>query len=188
MNLSSFTIKKLVLLNTLNEISKVLGSASKWKKSVVLELTVTDNKLTLVVPGAKYVLDCETKSTAKATIGLIYYLDIIKSQKGTLIECIITDGTIEINKLFINVQTTFFETDSILRSIKMPINYSDLHLLKLEKDGFTEEEIRFNELSSEVYYAKKALTSNIRNTINLLNIYGVNKKDIEEMINKKMGL
>ena len=80
MNSSSFTIKKSVLLNTLKELTKVLNKVSKYKFTV-LEMTVTDGKLTLVIPGAKYILDCETIHSAKGTIDLPYFLDIIKSQK-----------------------------------------------------------------------------------------------------------
>ena len=51
MNSSSFTIKKSVLLNTLKELTKVLNKVSKYKFTV-LEMTVPDGKLTLVIPGA----------------------------------------------------------------------------------------------------------------------------------------
>ena len=52
----------------------------------------------------------------------------------------------EIKGLFLKVETTFFETDKILRSIKMPINYTDWHLLRLENEGYTPEELEFNKL------------------------------------------
>lgn len=184
MNLASFTIRKSVLLKNLRELYKL----SPWNKSSVLELTITDGKLTLVIPGAKHVLDCETKSTAKATISLSYFLNIIKTQKDIKIQCKITEGTLEIKGLFVNIQTTFFETDSILRSIKMPLNYTDWHLLKLEKEGYTHEEIEFNKLNFEVYYAKKTLNSNILKAFHLLKIYGFTKKEIKETIYKKGDL
>ncbi len=188
MNSSSFTLKKATLLKTLQEISKVLGRTSKIKKLTVLEMTVTDGKLTLVIPGAKHILDCETTSTAKVAINLFYYIDIINTQKDDKIQCTITNNTIEIKGLFIKVQTTFFETDRILRSIKMPINYTDFHLLKLENQGYTEEEIKFNKLGMQIHLAKKRLTSNIRKTIDLLNVYGINQNEIEEIINRKIEL
>lgn len=184
MNLSSFTIRKSVLLKNLRELYKL----SPWNKSSVLELTITDGKLTLVIPGAKHILECETKSTAKATINLSYFLNIIKTQNDIKIQCKITEDTLEIKGLFVNIQTTFFETDSILRSIKMPLNYTDWHLLKLEKEGYTYEEIEFNKLNFEVYYAKKTLNSNILKVFNLLKIYGFTKKDIKEIIYKKVDL
>lgn len=188
MNSSSFTIKKSVLLKTLKEITGVLGRISKKNKLIVLEITITDDKLTLVIPGAKHILDCETTNTVKATINLFYFLNIINSQKGTKIHCRLTEGTIEIMGLFIDVQTTFFETDRILRSIKMPLNYTDWHLLRLKKDGFTDEEIDFNKLTYQVYCAKRRLEYNILSAIDLLRVYGIKEKEIEEIINKKLDL
>lgn len=188
MNSSSFTVKKVTLLKMLQEISKVLGRTSKTKRLTVLEMTITDAKLTLVIPGTIHILDCETKSTAKVTLNLFYFLDIIINQKEDTLECVITDNTIEVNGLFVKVQTTFFETDRILRSIKMPLNYTDFHLLKLERQGYTEEEIKFNKLGIQIYLAKKRLTSNIHKTINLLNVYGINETDIEEIVKRKIDL
>ncbi|MBP7397285.1 MAG: hypothetical protein KA933_10015 [Flavobacterium sp.] len=94
----------------------------------------------------------------------------------------------EIKGLFLKVETTFFETDKILRSIKMPINYTDWHLLRLENEGYTPEELEFNKLDYQVYCAKRNLKSNIHKTVELLNLYGINKKEIEEFVNKKLNL
>jgi hypothetical protein len=188
MNLSSFTIKKSVLIKTLTEISKIVSKIRNSRNSGVLEMTITDGKLTLIVPGAKHELDCETISSAKVSISLFYYLDIIKSQRETTIHCIITDNTIEVKGLLVSAQTTFFETDRILRSIKMPLNYTDFHLLKLEKEGYTEEEIEFNDLNFDIRRAKKTLAKNILKTLDLLNVYGVNKKEIKELVYNKIGL
>ncbi|WP_140484756.1 hypothetical protein [Flavobacterium sp. GSA192] len=188
MNSSSFSIKKSILLKTLKELSRVLGRISKLNKSTVLEITITNEKLTLVIPGAKHILDCDTTNTVKATINLFYFLEVISSQKKTKIHCKFTEGKIDIEGLTLNIQTTFFETDKILRSVKMPLNYTDWHLLRLEKEGFTKEEIEFNNLNYKVYCAKRTLKLNISKTFDLLKIYGVNEKDIEEIINKKIEL
>lgn len=88
----------------------------------------------------------------------------------------------------IKAKTTFFENDSILRSINLPINYSELHLLQLEHKGFTTEEIDFNKLEFELYYAKKHLKSNIKKTIDILDLYGVTTNEIEELIQGKIKL
>ena len=120
MNQASFSIRKSILLKELLSISKVLGRISKWNRNTVLELTVTDGKLLLVIPGIKIVLDSETKNTAKATINFFPFLDIIKTHKAPLVNCTITNNTMDINNILITIQTTFFETDRILRSIKLP--------------------------------------------------------------------
>jgi hypothetical protein len=86
----------------------------------------------------------------------------------------------------VRVQTTFFENDSILRSINLPINYSELHLLQLDHKGFTEEEIDFNKLEFELYDAKKYLKLNIIKAIDILGVYGVTIKEIEDLIQSKI--
>ena len=87
-----------------------------------------------------------------------------------------------------SAQSTFFETDMILRSIKLPMNYSDYHLVQLENRGFTQEEIDFNGLEFQLHHAKKNLKSNIRKTRELLKVYGVSVIEIEELLNKKIKI
>lgn len=188
MNQASFTIKKSKLVEELKNMTKSLGRVSKYTKSTILELTITDDLLTLVIPGIKLEMECKTKSTAKASIGLYYFKDIIQTFNGLDITCNISNDEIKIGGTTVNCQTTFFETDSILRSIKLPINYTDLHILQLENNGYTIEELRFNELEFVVYHAKKNLKKNIRNTKDILGVYGFTAKEIEELIDKKIRL
>lgn len=188
MNHSSFTIKKTKFVNELKNITKALGRISKYNKSTVLEMTITDNLLTLVIPGIKLEIECKTQSTAKASIGLFYFKDIIQSSSGLNITCDVFNDEIKIGETSFKCQTTFFDDDTILRSIKLPINYTDYHLLQLENKGFTIEELRFNKLEFEVYQAQKRLKRNINKTKDLLGVYGVTSKEIEEILEKKIKL
>ena len=187
MNQASFSIQKSKLLNELKSMAKTLGRASKYTTATVLELTITDNKVTLVIPGAKFELDCKTKATAKATIGFFYFKDIVQNSKEGQLEVVILDKVIKVGITSFHAQTTFFEDDSILRSIKLPINYTDLHLLQLDNKGYTIEELRFNNLEFEIHYAKKNLRTNILKAKTLLGVYGVSKKEIEDLINQKIN-
>ena len=188
MNQASFTAEKAILLEELLKMTKSLGRISKTKMNIVLELTITNNLLTLVIPGIKLAMKCETKRTAKATIGLYYFKDIIENSNSSKIECIVTDNEMKIGSAIFKCQTTFFETDSILRSIKLPINYTDYHVLQLENKGYTIEELRFNELEFVVYQAKKNLKKNIAFAKEVLGVYGFTTKELEELINKKINL
>lgn len=131
-------------------------------------------------------LKCETSSTAKASLGLYYFRDIIKNWKDLYLECFIHDNEIKIGVTSIKAKTTFFENDSILRSIYLPINYSEMHLLQLEHKGFTAEEIDFDKLEFELYYVKKHLKLNIKKAIDRLGLYGVTSLEIEELIKRKI--
>lgn len=188
MHKASFTIRKSKLKAELNKIRKAIGSPGKFKNYYVLELTITDNLLTLVVPGIKLEVPCETISTAKATLNSYYFYDIVKTWEGIFLECIFTDNQMQMGVTKINVQTTFFEDDSILRSIQLPINYTDWHLLQLEQKGFTLEELRFNDLEFTVYHAQRRLKRNINKVTELLKVYGFTKKEIEELITNKINI
>lgn len=186
MNFSSFRIKKSALLAELQKMTKALGARSKWNCNTELELTVTDGLLTLVIPGVRLEVPCLTNSTAKAAVGLFYFTDIIATWSTSEIDCIIKDHTITVGVTSFRAKTTFFETDSILRSMKLPINYTDLHLLQLEYNGFTPEEISFNNLEREVSRAKRNLTTNIRKAYELLGVYGMTRQEVEALVREKI--
>jgi len=121
MNQASFKLKKSKLLVQLTKMTKTLGRISKWNKYTVLEITVTDGLLTLVIPGIRLELKCETSSTAKATLSLFYFKDIIQTTNGIELDCIITDRTIKMGGVSVHAKTTFFETDSILKASNYPL-------------------------------------------------------------------
>lgn len=185
MNEARFTIRKSILNR---ELVKMAKSLSTINRGGTIEFTIIDNSVTLVTPGIKVELPCKTISTAKFTFGFFYFKEIIKDWKTPIIEFVITDNNMRIDKSHFKVQTTFFENDSILRSITLPINYTGYHLLQLEPKGFTLEELRFNSLEFEVDRAERSLKSNITKTIALLGIYGVTKKEIEELVQSKINL
>ena len=186
MNQASFNIKTDKLVLELKKITKSLGPVSRWNRYTILELTITDGLLTLVIPGIRIEIKCETKDTAKASLGLFYFKDVIQTWNKVEIECIMSDKEIKMGGTSVRAQTTFFETDSILRSIHLPINYSDLHLLQLENKGFTSEEIGFNKLEYQIHIAKRTLKANIKKTKDLLSVYGVTAKEIEELVQNKI--
>ena len=188
MNQASFIIRKTILLKELKNIAKALGRMTRANKQTVVELTITDDKLTIVIPGAKFELDCETKSTAKASLGFFYFKDIVETSKGLSFEAIINDNTIKIGLARFKAQTTFFEDDSILRSIKLPINYTDWHILQMDNKGYTIEELRFNNLEFEIYHAKNRLEYNISKAKEYLGVYGISTKEIEVFVSTKINI
>jgi hypothetical protein len=76
----------------------------------------------------------------------------------------------------------------IFLNFQLKINYSDYHLLQLENKGFTDEEINFNKLVHEIHMAKKRLKSNIKKMKDILSIYEVTSKEMEELIHRKINI
>ncbi|MFY8186561.1 MAG: hypothetical protein ACOVLC_01255 [Flavobacterium sp.] len=188
MNHASFTIEKKVLEDVLKKITRVIGRQTKFNINTILELTITDQLLTFVIPGIKIEQPCETVLTAKISLGFFYFKDLINSCKNITVVCNFYDQEMHFDRMKIAVQTTFFETDAILRSINLPVNYTHFHLLRLEHEGFTDEEVRFNGLSYELESAKKHVKVNIQNAIQFLGVYGITSKELEDLIQKKIRL
>lgn len=185
---ASFKAGKSKLLTELKKMTKTIGALSKNNKSTELEITITHDLVTLIIPGIRLELKCETIGSAKASLNLFYFKDIVQTWKEVLFQCTITENSINMGVTSVKVQTTFFESDRILRSIKLPINYTDWHLLQLPNKGFTDEEITFNKLEYELHCAKRNLRSNIRKTKDILSVYGVTSAEIEELVNRKINL
>ena len=83
--------------------------------------------------------------------------------------------------------TTFFETDSILRSIKLPLNYTDMDLAKLLLSGkYTDEEIVFNNLAKESVKTMRKVKADIRKIILMMKVYGFKQKEVQQLILNKL--
>ena len=188
MNQSTFTIEKNAILTELKAMKKITGRASKKNKEIALEFTVTDGQLKLVIPGNIVFLECLTSSSVKASVPFYYFFDIIESDKEDRICVTITKETMQINNLTINTQTTFFEDDKILRSIKLPVNYDDSFLLKLENQGYTNEELTFNNLGAKVLMAKRRKNNNLQNALYYIETYGIKYNDLEKIVNEKLNI
>ena len=147
---ASFRVLKNELLKVLKQLQRVEKSAKK--KLSTLEVTIIDNSLQLAIPGIQLNINAATKGSAKFTVRLWYFADIIKAEPDNTLHFDLTENRLNLRTLSFPVMTTFFETDSILRSINLPLNYTDMDLAKLLLSGkYTDEEIVINNLDQEAY-------------------------------------
>jgi len=188
MNKSSFTIRRYKLNRELVKIKKAFKGLSTKKFSTVLEITITDDLLSLVVPGIKLEIPCKTEGTVKASLDFFYFVSIVKEWNKPILECTLYNNEMHFGITTIKVQTTFFEDDSILRSIKLPINYTDWHLLRLELKDYTKEEISFNGLNYMIDSAKSNMLYNAERASEFLALYGITSLEVLELIEKKIKL
>lgn len=183
----SFVIETQSLLSNLLQLKKVERSAKK--KTSVLELTVVDNELALVIPGIRLGVKAETTGSAKFSIRLWHFSDIISCITTELIRCTITTNCIEINSSRYNVYTTFFDNDTILRSIDLPVNFTQLDIFKLYLSGkFTPEEVEFNKLTNEVKDALNQVNADIDKVAVMIKKYGVKREDVSNLIISKIQI
>jgi len=180
------TIEKSKLLKTLTQMKTSIRSLGKNAKFTQCEITITDNNLSLAVPGIILEVPCSVYGSAKVSIPLHYFFDIIHSiKRKPYLKITIDEGEMSIGSLTVPVSTTFFKDDKILRTIKLPTNYTELDLLRLVKSGkYTQEELYFNKLSVKIDIAETHLRKNINYAYKILREYGVTKKEIEEIVER----
>ena len=183
---STVLISRAAFIKSFKGLAAVVNKQKKFYKDLtVLELTVTDGVLALAVPGAVLRIEGTTSGTCKATIRYFYFLQMIEDSAHKTIEIEITQGEMNINGVRKNISTTFFENDSILRTINLPANYRVIDLLRLPSEGFTIEELQFNVLDIPLQNAKMMLKGNIERSYSNLSDYGVTKEDIIELVEKR---
>jgi len=177
-------VNKKKLLHTLKMLNTAVSVRKNINKNTIIcEITVTDGKATFVVPGAIFSLDCVTQGAAKTTIPFWYFYDIIKNSKSPELAIKINYAYMNIGAVTVNlIKTTFFEDDSILRSVKLPINYNDSDLLHLIEQGYTPEELKFNGLDIKIDEANEAMLRNIKQAHKLLSQYSVSCDDLKKFV------
>ncbi|NMC61407.1 MAG: hypothetical protein GYA51_18800 [Candidatus Methanofastidiosa archaeon] len=158
----------------------------KQSKSTTCELTFTDNKIDVAIPGAKFTVASSGIGAAKVTLPFFYLYDIIEKSNKPVLEISLGRNQMTINSLTIGVTTTFFEDDRILKTINIPLNYSDKDLLLLKKEKYTQEELDFNNLSLEIVSAEKNLEKNIEEAFKILKQYGIKKSDLRSLVEKSI--
>lgn len=90
-----------------------------------------------------------------------------------------------VNDTTVCVETWFFEDDSILRSINLPLNYGISDLLNLSTQ-YTEREIEFNKRLHEYHAAFQTLANDTKIIAGKLKKYGFSKTEVEKFIHNKI--
>lgn len=152
------------------------------------EITLTDGYVQLAIPGAVFGFKCQTKGTAKATIKFKNLWSIIDSHNQELLLVEFFDGSLRFGIVQVNAATTFFKDDSILKTIRLSNNYTELDLLLLKNEGYTKAELEFNNLLESIEIAEKKVYSNIRRAAKVLKEYGITPVDIKKLLVEKLGI
>jgi hypothetical protein len=175
---AKFTIAKSTLYKELSNINKIIGKKRRYKTT--LEITIIDDYIILVVPGISIKLSAVTESTAKFSLGLLYFIHVVKTHRFDDMQFLIKDTMITLGSLSFKVRSTFFETDQILRSVDLPINYENVHLMRMEQSGrYTQSEISFNKLDGYKSKAYQKLEKDIDKITAIAHAYGFSRAEIE---------
>lgn len=181
----TLTCKTSDILEAMKFLSKAIPN-NNMRKLYNCEITVKTNEVTFVVIGASRVIYCNATGPVKVSLPFWYLNDILRFVETFYIKIDISEGFLTIGKLTVNTATCFFKDDSILRSIKLPINFTLADLFNI-KDHYTPEEIAFNKLDVLIKTNIETIKQDINKIFFLLKKYGIARKEIQEFVFEKIN-
>lgn len=150
------------------------------------EMTVKTDEVDFVVIGAsRAIYGCAT-GPAKVSLPFWYFNDLIQRITQPHINMDITEGFLTIGKLTVEAETCFFQDDSILKSIKLPMNFSLSDLLRINEQ-YTPEEIAFHKIDLLINKIDKKLCHDIDKISIILKSYGIARKEIQKFVFEKIN-
>jgi hypothetical protein len=182
-------VKTTELLQALKFLKASFKLRRRTPLKIICEITVLSGKIELAVPGSFYELKCSTSGVAKATIPFIYlwdYTQSLKIQSYILIE--LDDDRLFLDGLSLKINTSYIENDRILRTIKLPANYTDIDILKTTNGLYTIEELEFNGLIPKIITAQKNLKRELRKAQNAMAVFGIGNNEVSELIIDRIGI
>lgn len=181
----AFRVYKKELFESLKQMQRMEKAAKK--KLSTLEVTIIDNFLQLNIPGVQLNVPAATKGSAKFSLLLMYLIEVLKTEKDNLLHFELSENQLHLRQMKFKVMTTFFETDRILRTINLPLNYSYIDLAKLVLSGkYTDEELEFNKISAEATKALKQTQNDIAKIASLMKDFGFKRSEVETLILDKL--
>lgn len=172
------------LKDTLRFLSVAVPKTAKGKL-YNCEITIKTNEVIFVVIGASKSVYCKTVSPAKVSISFRHLYEVIKDTTTALTHIEVKDSSLSIGNITLNANTCFFEDDSILRSIELPINFSVSDILRVVKN-YTPEEIVFNNLDKMLKKTYDDIDKDIRQVHLMLKKYGVTLEEVSGLLDDKI--
>ncbi len=172
----------------LHEVFRFLKGTMKktWlEERPYCEITIKTDVVEFVVTGARKSLFCEAAGPARVSISFAYFLHLVNDRPKMKTHVSVVDSFMTVNGTTVCVETWFFQDDSILRSIDLPVKYGIADLLKLST-RYTDREIEFNKLSDEYHAAFKTLANETKLITGKLKKYGFSKDEVEKFIYDKL--
>ncbi|MFY9150387.1 MAG: hypothetical protein WAO52_00090 [Prolixibacteraceae bacterium] len=180
----TITCKTSDLLETMQFLSVVIPKNKKGKL-YNCEITVKTNEVNFVVIGATKTIYCNATGPVKVSLPFWYLNDIVRLITTNYVTLNVSDGFLTIGKLTVSTSTCFFQDDSILRSVNLPMNYTIADLLKIN-DHYTPEEIVFNKLDLLIKNNMETISQDVKKIAVILKKYGIGGTEIMDFVFEKI--
>lgn len=184
----SFQCKTKDIKATLKNLKAVHKRKHVINIKVTCEITLTDGSVQLAIPGAIFSFKCQTKGTAKATMEFRKLYDLIDHHSYDELYVEFFDGSLRFGSIIVQAKTVFFKNDRVLKTIVLPNNYTDLDLLLMKNEGYTKEELEFNNILGLMEMAERRVYYNIHQASLYLRDYGIMPKEIKKLVVEQLGI
>lgn len=181
----SLTCQTSELQETLKFLSVAIPKNKKGKL-YNCEITIKTNEVNFVVIGATKTIYCNATGPVKVSLPFWYLNDIVRVIATKYITLDISEGFLTIGKLTVSTSTCFFQDDSILRSVNLPMNYTVADLMRIN-GHYTPEEIAFNKLDVLIKNNVDTISQDVKKIAVILKKYGIAVKDIKEFVFEKIN-
>ena len=172
----------LTMLKGVHKHKRVIGLKS------TCEITLTDGNVQLAIPGAIFNFKCQSKGTAKATMEFRKLYNLIDFYSYDELYVEFYDSSLRFGSVIVEAKTVFFKNDRVLKTICLSDKYSDLDLLLMKNEGYTQEELDFNNMSGIIELAERRVYYNVRRSAGYLKEYGITPQEIKKLLVEKLGI
>lgn len=169
---------------TFKEIKQILSGVKLWKITTRIEITVKDGQIQLVGLGFTKVINSLTTGSCKLVVPVVHWFELIKMSREKTIKIVVTEGEAMAGKVSVKVQTSFFDTDKSLKSIILPVNPKPIDFWKLQYQGYTKEELEFNQVIAQIESANKELERAFKKASPLFTGFRITGKELREIVLK----
>lgn len=183
-----FIVEKNLIYGTLMQLSRVLRKSNGNRNRQVAEFTIVNNKLIINVPGATLDINVISEGGAKFTTNIIPFSKALNVFDESILEFTLYNNQLSCGAFRLNVLSTFFNDDKVLRKIDLPLNYKKEDLIKLLSGKYTKEELAFNELDELCANIDIELKENIFKVSNILAPYGIKYEKIKQLIEDELKI
>lgn len=168
--------------DTFKRIKKLLGASKSWKISTRIELTILDGLVQFVGNGFVMELKASTTGSCKLVASVMHWNELAQTCTAPVFRVVVTEGEAMVGRVTVIAQTTFFETDKILRSIQLPTAPKPIDYLKLAYQGYSKEELQFNAVDKKIADARGELATCIAKVASDLKPFRFSHAEVREMI------
>ncbi|RCK74502.1 MAG: hypothetical protein IGBAC_1450 [Ignavibacteriae bacterium] len=183
---ANLEFSKSELLQAFKSLKIALPKKKDEAAAIRLEIDVFSDTAKLSLIGASYTINCKSNNYLKIVVHYLYFTELVRNSKSDNIQIIIEDDKVFVGSIM--VLSPIFKVchPEEQGDVDLSINYSKIDLLRLRKN-LTLEELETMNLLKKITEVEELLHTNLKKAELLLKDFGVNYKDLKNLVTSKIN-